>query len=199
MVSFSPADSAVAWAAVDKGQQIFLGRPLAAWVAERLAPQVDELLINANRNEEAYGSLGFPSDCRPAARFCGPAGGLHAALAHARAPLVATAPCDSPLLPIDLVPPRRGLAETGATIAVALWQPHPPVFCLCRQVVLPALEQTIPQVANCASNAGFAPAPRRGRFRRPAGSLYQPQHGRRSRTVPKPSFRHGFPFHRRVR
>ena len=130
---------------VDKGQQTFLGRPLAAWVAERLAPQVDELLINANRNVEAYGSLGFPVIADQLPGFAGPLAGLHAALAHARAPLVATAPCDSPLLPIDLVPRlATALQKSGATIAVARCggRTHP-VFCLCRQVVLPALEQTI--------------------------------------------------------
>ena len=35
---------------VDKGLQAFDGKPLVQWVIERFAPQVDELLINANRN-----------------------------------------------------------------------------------------------------------------------------------------------------
>ncbi|HCN68163.1 MAG TPA: molybdenum cofactor guanylyltransferase MobA, partial [Candidatus Accumulibacter sp.] len=39
---------------VDKGLQELHGRPLVAWVIERLAPQVDELLINANRNAQRY-------------------------------------------------------------------------------------------------------------------------------------------------
>jgi molybdopterin-guanine dinucleotide biosynthesis protein A len=34
---------------VDKGLQPFRGKPMAAHAIERLAPQVDELLINANR------------------------------------------------------------------------------------------------------------------------------------------------------
>ena len=130
---------------VDKGQQTFLGRPLAAWVAERLAPQVDELLINANRNEEAYAALGYPVIPDRLPGFAGPLAGLHAALAHARQPLVATAPCDSPFLPIDLVQRlAAALQKSGATIAVARCggRSHP-VFCLCRRVVLPALEQTI--------------------------------------------------------
>jgi len=35
---------------VDKGLQPFRGRPMVAHAIERFAPQVDVLLINANRN-----------------------------------------------------------------------------------------------------------------------------------------------------
>jgi hypothetical protein len=31
---------------------------MTAWVVERLAPQVDELLINANQNPERYAAFG---------------------------------------------------------------------------------------------------------------------------------------------
>ena len=39
---------------IDKGLQPFRGKPMALWTIERLAPQVDELIVNANRNAEAY-------------------------------------------------------------------------------------------------------------------------------------------------
>ena len=42
----------------DKGLQLLRGKPMAAWVLERLAPQVDEVLINANRNADRYAALG---------------------------------------------------------------------------------------------------------------------------------------------
>ena len=35
---------------IDKGLQELRGRPMVHWVVERLAPQVDEVLINANQN-----------------------------------------------------------------------------------------------------------------------------------------------------
>lgn len=127
---------------VDKGLQTLDGRPLVAHVAERLAPQVDELLINANQNADQYAAFAthiFP-DRIPG--FAGPLAGLHAALATASHPLVATAPCDSPFLPDDLV--RRLLASliaTSSAIAVARTfdQAHP-VFCLCRRDLLSHLE-----------------------------------------------------------
>ena len=37
---------------VDKGLQLLRGKPMAQHVIERFAPQVDELLINANHNIE---------------------------------------------------------------------------------------------------------------------------------------------------
>jgi len=126
---------------VDKGLQLLRGRPLAAWAAERLAPQVDELLINANRNAEAYAALGYPVIADLVAGYAGPLAGLHAALSHAAHPLLATAPCDSPFLPADLVVRLHAALEaTGATIAAARTGTRiHPVFCLCRRELLPGL------------------------------------------------------------
>ena len=67
--------------------------------------------------------------------------GLHAALSAAETPLVATAPCDSPFLPDDLVFRLFSeLTAADAELAVARTfdQPHP-VFCLCQRRVLPHL------------------------------------------------------------
>ena len=44
---------------VDKGLQLLRGKPMAQHVIERFAPQVDELLINANQNIEQYQWLGY--------------------------------------------------------------------------------------------------------------------------------------------
>ncbi len=126
---------------VDKGLQELQGRPMSAWVVERLAPQVDELLINANRNAERYTEFGYRVVADKIPDFAGPLAGLHAALSAASHPWVATAPCDSPFLPSDLVS-RLGAAmrTADADLAVARTfdQPHP-VFCLCKRDVLPHL------------------------------------------------------------
>jgi molybdopterin-guanine dinucleotide biosynthesis protein A len=57
--------------------------------------------------------------------------------------LVATAPCDTPFLPADLVARlRTALQAEAAQLAVARTgdQPHP-VFCICRRDVLPHLTE----------------------------------------------------------
>ena len=126
---------------IDKGLQELRGQPLAHWVITRLAPQVDELLINANQNGERYASFGYPVVADRIPDFAGPLAGLHAALSAATHPLVATAPCDSPFLPSDLVfRLQQALTASRAELAVARTfdQPHP-VFCLCRRELLPHL------------------------------------------------------------
>ena len=40
----------------DKGLVEYRGRPLIEWVLEVLTPQVDELVISANRNLDTYAS-----------------------------------------------------------------------------------------------------------------------------------------------
>ncbi len=120
---------------VDKGLVVLAGQPMAAHVLARLAPQVDELLINANQNADSYAAFGYPVFGDDIPGFAGPLAGLHAALVRARHPLVATAPCDSPFLPTDLVARlAAALHAHQAELAVAKTfdQAHP-VFCLCRR------------------------------------------------------------------
>jgi molybdopterin-guanine dinucleotide biosynthesis protein A len=127
---------------VDKGLRLLRGRPMVAWVLERFAPQVDEVLVNANQNLEQYGALGCRVIPDEIGGFAGPLAGLQRGLAEAAHPLVATVPCDSPFLPTDLVSRLRSrLSEAGADLAVARTfdQPHP-VFCLCRRALLPHLD-----------------------------------------------------------
>lgn len=128
---------------IDKGLQELRGQPMVHWVVDRLAPQVDELLINANQNGERYAAFGHRVVPDQIPDFAGPLAGLHAALSAATHPLVATAPCDSPFLPADLVSRlRAALTAANADLAVARTfdQPHP-VFCLCRREVLPHLTE----------------------------------------------------------
>ena len=126
---------------VDKGLQPFRGQPMVAHVVERFAHQVDELLINANRNAQAYAQFGHPVIADEIAGFAGPLAGFERGLAHAQGALVVTAPCDSPFLPGDLVARlRRALEDARADLAVARTgdQPHP-VFSLMRRDVHPSL------------------------------------------------------------
>ena len=61
---------------VDKGLVELHGRPMAAHVLERLAPQVDALLINANQNAERYAEFGHPVFPDEIGGFAGPLAGL---------------------------------------------------------------------------------------------------------------------------
>ena len=118
---------------VDKGLQLLDGQPMVARVIERLSPQVDELLINANRHPDRYAAFGHRVVPDAIEGFAGPLAGLERGLSEATHPLVVTAPCDSPFLPLDLVARLRdALMERQADLAVALARGRQqPVFCLC--------------------------------------------------------------------
>ncbi len=119
----------------DKGLLPLGGRPLIAWVLERVAPQVDQVMVSANRNLEQYAAFGHPVVSDAIEGYAGPLAGLHRAMGQAVHPLVLCVPCDTPFLPRDLV--RRlhaALDAASAEIAVAEagGAAHPAV-CLCRR------------------------------------------------------------------
>lgn len=119
---------------VDKGLIAFAGKPMVAHVLERLRPQVDEILINANREIDQYEVYGYPVIPDEIEGFAGPLAGLHRGMSAAHQPFVLTVPCDSPFLPLDLASRlMQALQQADADLAVAKTgtQAHP-VFCLCR-------------------------------------------------------------------
>jgi len=95
----------------DKGLQPLRDRSLVEWVLECIDPQVDELLIIANRNLERYLEFGYPVLSDRIADFAGPLAGLHAGLSQARSELVLAVPCDTPLLPVR---PSAAQLPTGS-------------------------------------------------------------------------------------
>lgn len=125
---------------VDKGLQLLHGKPMIAAVLARLAPQVNEILINANQNLETYARFGHRVIPDAIGGFAGPLAGLHACLGEAKDELVQTVPCDSPFLPSDLVFRLRKEIK-GKDLAVAKTgdQAHP-VFALVRTSVKQNLE-----------------------------------------------------------
>jgi molybdenum cofactor guanylyltransferase len=109
------------------------GRPILAHVVERIRPQVDAMVLNANGDPARFACFGLPVAADVVEGFAGPLAGvltgLEWALAHrpeaARVTSVAT---DTPFFPCDLV--ARLLAATtaeGADLACAAsgGQAHP--------------------------------------------------------------------------
>ena len=130
---------------VDKGLQNHRGVPLAMHALMRLAPQVGELMINANRNLGAYESMGVPVWPDSLADYAGPLAGFLTGLEHCETPYLVTVPCDTPNFPTDLVARlAAALQAEGAEIAIAATledgqlQPQP-VFCLMQANLLESL------------------------------------------------------------
>ena len=132
---------------VDKGLVCLQSKPLIQHVIERLTPQVDEILINANRELAQYQALGYPVLQDEVEDFLGPLAGFSLGLQHAKHDYVLTVPCDSPLLPVNLAQRlMTALIEHKAEVAVATSDDNThPVFCLCKKTVLPSLTAYLQQ------------------------------------------------------
>jgi molybdopterin-guanine dinucleotide biosynthesis protein A len=129
----------------DKGLLPFRGQTMVEWVVERLRPQVGPLLISANRNAEHYARLGAPvlADLRPG--FHGPLAGIEAGLAACATPLLMCVPCDTPLIPADLVARLAAPlvdAAFDAVVVTAGGRRHS-VTVLLRRELLPELSASL--------------------------------------------------------
>jgi molybdopterin-guanine dinucleotide biosynthesis protein A len=116
---------------VDKGLQAWRGTPLVDHALARLAPQVGEVLISANRNAADYAARGARVLADASDDFPGPLAGILAGLRAAATPWLAVVPCDSPRLPVDLVE-RLAAGVDGKTGAVVQREDGrlEPVCCL---------------------------------------------------------------------
>ena len=128
---------------IDKGLIPFLGKPMIAHVIDQLKPQVEDMLINANREIEHYEALGLSVIQDQIADFAGPLAGLHTGMKHAKTEFVLSVPCDSPLLPNNLaIDLMHALQTNNADIAIVkTGQQTHPVFCLCRTNLASDLEE----------------------------------------------------------
>ena len=93
-------------------------------------------MINANRNLDAYRSMGVPVWPDEVPDYPGPLAGMLSGLAHCETPYLVSVPCDAPNYPLDLVSRlAHGLCEINGDLAVAYTRgadelfPQP-VFCL---------------------------------------------------------------------
>ncbi|HPU52919.1 MAG TPA: molybdenum cofactor guanylyltransferase MobA [Burkholderiaceae bacterium] len=127
---------------VDKGLQLFRGRPMVAHAIDRLAPQVGTILVNANQNLETYRAFGWPVIPDALGGFAGPLAGLASAMQAARTPWVLTVPCDSPLFPADLAARLAGAADAAGTrvAVVRTTSGDQPVFLLAHTALASDLQ-----------------------------------------------------------
>lgn len=86
----------------DKGLIALEGEPLISYVINALSPQVQQLMINANRNIESYAEFGFPVISDQLTGFLGPLAGMAAALQKCDSDYILSVPCDTPWVPKDL-------------------------------------------------------------------------------------------------
>ncbi|MEZ0210825.1 MAG: molybdenum cofactor guanylyltransferase MobA [Methylophilus sp.] len=117
---------------IDKGLADYNGKAMVAHVFDRIQPQVTQVIMNANRNLDIYQQFGIQVVTDATNQFDGPLAGFQAGLAYAKTEWVLTVPCDSPLLPLDLVERMsNAIRKSNALMAIARSSSGDhPVFCL---------------------------------------------------------------------
>jgi len=104
----------------DKGLVKFKGRLMVSYALAAIAPVVDCVFINANRNIDQYLQFGWPVISDQTDSFDGPLAGVLTAMIHADADILLVLPCDSPLIKTEhLQKIVSALTENNADVAVA--------------------------------------------------------------------------------
>ncbi|MBS0002722.1 MAG: molybdenum cofactor guanylyltransferase [Thioalkalivibrio sp.] len=122
----------------DKGLIPLAGRPMVEHVLERIRPQVDEIVISANRNRRLYARYGHPVIEDREGGYPGPLAGILSGLLATHQPWLAVVPCDSPFLPEDLVDRllRSALAASAELAVVHDGSRLQPLFALIHRSLL---------------------------------------------------------------
>jgi len=97
----------------DKGLILLQGSPLILHVIERLKPQLNNILISANRNIDEYKKFGLPVLTDNTQGFMGPLAGIASAMDHCETDYLLTIPCDCPFIPDDLVTRMLGCIKNN--------------------------------------------------------------------------------------
>ena len=137
---------------IDKGLVPFMGKPLIEHAITRLTPQSGTILINANRNQDRYAQYGHAVIADQHPDFAGPLAGFAAGLEHCKTEYLLSAPCDSPVFPLDLSERMlEAMINTQSDLVYAssedssgvIWTQ--PVFCLMRRSVEQSLQDFLGQ------------------------------------------------------
>lgn len=103
----------------DKGLVEYQDKPLIQHVLDKITPQVDSVMINANRNQARYAAFGHDIMSDDISDFQGPLAGFAIAMQTCKTDFILTMPCDGPNLPDDYVARLVSATEDQKTIVVA--------------------------------------------------------------------------------
>ena len=87
---------------VDKGLAELNEIPLVQHLINRIQPQVEEIIISANRNLKAYEQFGFPVYEDELTGFAGPLAGILIGLQQCQSEWLLIVPADSPFIPTNI-------------------------------------------------------------------------------------------------
>ena len=118
----------------DKGWVEIAGKPMIEHVMARFKPQVDELLINANRNIERYQQFNHKIVEDVIEGYQGPLVGILSGMSICVNEFLVCVPCDCPFFPTDLVARMISVQKSmdADIVSVTDGDRTHPVFALIR-------------------------------------------------------------------
>ena len=130
---------------LDKGLQLFAGKPMVESMLEVLDGVCSSILISANRNQDIYRRYGHPVVADAQAGFAGPLAGLLATLSLVNDEFTVLVPCDMPCLGNAVLPrllQALQLSDIELAIAAEGQRIHYAVAAFRTQPALLALRRT---------------------------------------------------------
>ena len=121
----------------DKGLMRLGGKPLWRHVADRLYPQVNRIVISANRNLEIYRTSGLPVMADTLSDFPGPLAGMLSVMKQTDDELFLFCPCDTPFIPDNLVARLAAERQQAAVVWVHDGDRDHPAIALAHRSLAP--------------------------------------------------------------
>ncbi|MGG7448865.1 molybdenum cofactor guanylyltransferase MobA [Kosakonia oryzendophytica] len=124
----------------DKGLLELNGKPLWQHVAQRLAPQVENVVISANRNLDIYRASGLTVVSDSMNDFPGPLAGILSVMQQIASEWFLFCPCDTPYVPENLFARLRDQRQQAPAVWVHDGERDHPAIALINRRILPALQ-----------------------------------------------------------
>jgi molybdopterin-guanine dinucleotide biosynthesis protein A len=125
----------------EKGLLELKGKPLWKHVADRLQPQLDKVVISANRHLEIWQASGLKVVPDTLADFPGPLAGMLSVIQQVRSDWFLFCPCDTPYIPGDLVARLQARRNGAPIVWVHDGERDHPAIALVNRSVQPSLQE----------------------------------------------------------
>lgn len=125
----------------DKGLLELDGKPLWKHVADTLAPQLETVVINANRHQDIYQQSGLKVIPDSLADFPGPLAGMLSVLQQEKGDWFLFCPCDTPYIPRNLVARLKVQRNNAPVVWVHDGERDHPTIALVNRSVAPFLQE----------------------------------------------------------
>lgn len=127
----------------NKGLLLLAGQPMIQQVLQRLQPQIQNIVISANKNLDEYAQFNCPVISDEIAGFAGPLAGIYSVMVRMATDWLLTVPCDTPNIPADYVARMQRAGYDNPLCVAHDGIRQQPGFCLIHRSLQPDLLSAI--------------------------------------------------------